>query len=64
MERYLNFGVAGEVRNLFKQVFDLPRCAPIKVALHSFMGRSVPSFEALLSELSREAHPIGAAERR
>jgi len=45
MERYLNFGAAGEVRNLLKQVFDLPRSAPIKVALHSFMGRCVPSLE-------------------
>jgi len=46
MERYLNFGAAGEVRNLFKQLFDLPRS------------------EAVLSKLWREAHPIGAAERR
>jgi hypothetical protein len=45
MSRYLSLGVAGEVRTLSRQVFDLPGRAESKVAFQLFDRRGHPSFE-------------------
>ena len=43
MERYVSLGTSGEVRRLFQEAFDLPRCAVIKVAFHFLKQRNDPS---------------------